>query len=276
MRILLAACILAALAAASAFAALPFTGEVAAPLPAPPIPAPPADAAAGSVTRVIDGDTLVLRGGERVRLLGVDTPEKGQPFSLEAKRLLEELAGNRTIALAGGMTDRDKYGRLLRYAWADGTFVNLALIQAGYASVLIIGPDRLHADLLQWHEAAAQDRGLGIWSLQGEYCLGIYNFHPNARGDDNLNLADEYVVFRNKCAHPLDLQGWLLQDAQENRFVFPSFTLPGKSVLTLHTGPGDNNATDLFWGRPRAVWNNAGDTLVAWDRQGKLHLNFSS
>ncbi len=94
------------------------------------------------VSRVIDGDTFVIDTGERVRLIGVDTPETVDPrtdvewFGREASAALKGLIGGRRVCLKrdrDGTIDRDRYGRLLRYAYVDDLFVNREMILRGYA-----------------------------------------------------------------------------------------------------------------------------------------------
>ena len=99
-----------------------------------PATAPAADPAAVRVTSVTDGDTVVVAGGERVRLIGIDTPERGQCGFHEASAALEALIGDRPVVLMpGARDDRDRYGRLLRYLDADGRDLNLEMVRSGHA-----------------------------------------------------------------------------------------------------------------------------------------------
>ena len=86
------------------------------------------------VIRVIDGDTVVIAGDERVRLIGIDTPENGQCGFDEAKQALEKLliSGSATF-YSGTTSDKDKYDRLLRYIEVEGIDVGLNLISNGFA-----------------------------------------------------------------------------------------------------------------------------------------------
>lgn len=113
-------------------------GEV--PQPAP-TPDPPLETASAFVYRVIDGDTVVLRDDERVRLIGIDAPEKGQPDSEAATRRLKDLIEGRYVTLEKDVEDKDRFGRLLRYIYVNDTFVNLEMVREGYASVFIIYPN---------------------------------------------------------------------------------------------------------------------------------------
>jgi len=227
------------------------------------------------VERVIDGDTVVIEGDERVRLIGIDTTERGQFLFAESTFFLKELIEGKRVRLEKDITDRDKYDRLLRYIYLGDTFVNLEMVKRGYASVLLYEPDTEYASLLLEEEAKAREQSLGIWSYTGDLCLGIFYLHSNAKGNDNQNLNDEYVSFRNKCTRSLDLSDWILKDAAKSMYTFPPIIIKSKSLLTLHTGSGKNNATDLFWGKSRAVWNNNGDSLFLWNSDGAIVLNYT-
>ena len=86
------------------------------------------------VIRVIDGDTIVISGDERVRLIGIDTPENGQCGFDEAKQALEKLlASGSATFFSGTSSDKDKYDRLLRYIEVEGIDVGLNLISNGFA-----------------------------------------------------------------------------------------------------------------------------------------------
>jgi len=231
------------------------------------------------VKRVVDGDTFVIdfQGKEEyVRLIGMDTPERGQHLFLESTRFLERLIEGKKVRLEKDISERDKYERLLRYAFIDGVFANLELVKEGYASVLLYEPDTKYAEELLQEESKARESGIGIWSFpEGDFCMSIFSFHYNARGNDNENLNDEYVVFRNKCSSPVSLKGWMVKDKSGMDYVFPYFTIDNKTTVTLRTGFGTDNETDLFWGKTRAVWNNNGDSLLAMDSSGRVKLNYT-
>ena len=85
------------------------------------------------VDRVIDGDTIVV-GNQSIRLLGINTPERGEFFYDEAKDFLTELVVNQSVVLEKGREDRDKYQRLLRYVFLNDKNVNSELVEQGYAN----------------------------------------------------------------------------------------------------------------------------------------------
>ncbi len=226
------------------------------------------------VARVIDGDTIELGTGKRVRFLGIDTPERGQHLYEDAKEWLKNMIEGKGVVLESGREEMDKYGRLLRYVHYQGRLVNRQLIDMGFAKLYMTEPGDKHYEELLRAEASARESGLGVWEHPEEdFCLGIHAFHYNAGGNDNENLNDEYVTFRNKCTHPLEITGWRVRDAGRSLYVFPSVTVQNKTTLTLYTGTGTDTEESLFWNRPMAVWNNDGDTLTVFDREGNLMLN---
>ncbi len=85
------------------------------------------------VTKIIDGDTLVIEGGQHVRLIGIDADEKGYTCYDPARSRLEELVLNTFVTLEADATDQDQYGRLLRYVLLDGTNINAQLAREGLA-----------------------------------------------------------------------------------------------------------------------------------------------
>ncbi len=135
-------------------------------LPAGPA-APVGIAGEYRVLRVIDGDTVVIEGGEHVRYLGVDAPEtQGSPecYGREATERNRQLVEGKRVRLEADRRDRDRYGRLLRWVWVDGTLVNEQLIREGYATVYRNEPAAKYLDRLLAAEAEARSRAAGLWS----------------------------------------------------------------------------------------------------------------
>lgn len=123
------------------------------------------------VKRVIDGDTVVFASGERVRLIGIDTPElgrRGQPHEYgavvarDALALLLRSAG--TISARTGIETHDHYDRLLAHLYVDGRNVQAILLEDGLATPLIIPPNLSHLDCYELATAAAREAGRGLWS----------------------------------------------------------------------------------------------------------------
>lgn len=116
------------------------------------------------VAFVVDGDTIELTNGERVRYLGVDTPEFDECYFEEATMYNRELVRGKVVTLIPEMTDRDQYGRLLRYVLLeDGTDVSRELIRNGFGRSLYIEPDVSRYPMYRADETMAQQEGVGMW-----------------------------------------------------------------------------------------------------------------
>ena len=119
----------------------------------------------GIVTRVIDGDTLVINDTHTVRLIGIDAPEeKGiECYSDEATLALKNLVLNKTVTLSKDTSDTDRYDRLLRYIWIDDQFINQELVNNGFAIAKAYPPDTKYQDILQSAQSQAQAQQVGLW-----------------------------------------------------------------------------------------------------------------
>jgi len=115
------------------------------------------------VTQVIDGDTIVIQGGRHVRYIGIDAPEEGEPYYLEAKRVNRELVAGKKVRLERDISETDKYGRLLRYVYVGDTFVNAEIVRQGYAWAKAYPPDVKYQPYLEAMEKEARQLKRGIW-----------------------------------------------------------------------------------------------------------------
>ncbi len=138
----------------------------------------PAGALEMEVVGITDGDTLKLRTDDAsgpvpagatitVRLIGIDTPEvypDDECYGDEAEAELTRLAGD-TVYITDDRDLTDDYGRTLLYLWAvDGTFINLQLVEGGFAEAIRVAPNDAFYDDLRAAEGRAADAGLGMWS----------------------------------------------------------------------------------------------------------------
>lgn len=135
------------------------------------------------VKRVVDGDTVVLEDGQRVRFIGIDTPEMHESAKLhrdsrETNQDIETIKklGRRAYQFARGLIEgkrvslefdvekHDKYGRLLAYVYLkDGTFVNAEIVKQGYASLMTIPPNVKYANLFLRLYRQARENRRGLW-----------------------------------------------------------------------------------------------------------------
>jgi len=125
------------------------------------------------VLRVVDGDTIQVRldsgSVERVRYIGIDTPESVKPgtpvqcFAKKASHYNASLVAGRPVTLRLDAEQRDRYGRLLAYVYTGPTFVNRVLVARGYARTLTIPPNVSHADEFARLARRAREGGMGLW-----------------------------------------------------------------------------------------------------------------
>jgi micrococcal nuclease len=128
----------------------------------------PCGATEGTVTRILDGDTVELADGRKIRYLLVDTPETsdGDCFSENAKQFNSDLVLNKDIELTYDVECEDRFGRTLAYVTVGGMEVNTLMIQRGYACVLHISPDGdSRVDEFQALELDAMRAGRGLWGM---------------------------------------------------------------------------------------------------------------
>jgi micrococcal nuclease len=126
----------------------------------------------GAVVRIVDGDTIHVRVGDRVekvRYIGINTPEvhhprKGEePGGRDAMAVNRALVAGRQVRLETDVQARDRYGRLLAYVWIGDTMVNAELVRRGYAQVMTIPPNVRHQALFLKLQREARDGGHGLW-----------------------------------------------------------------------------------------------------------------
>lgn len=136
------------------------------------------------VTRVVDGDTLVLENGERVRLIGIDTPELHlskkiyrdsarskqdvstiQKLGAKSYEFTKNLVEGKRVSLEFDVERYDRYDRLLAYVYLkdNGIFVNAEIVKEGYASLLTYPPNVKYADLFKELYQEARENKRGLW-----------------------------------------------------------------------------------------------------------------
>ena len=142
--------------------------------PLPPLAGAPAAAVEtpqgerAQVTYVFDGDTIEVElDGRtyRLRYIGVDSPERDEPFYEEASDFNRDMVEDQSVILVRDISETDQYGRLLRYVYLnDGTFVNAAMIHNGMARLVTFPPDVAQTDYLRQLQGEAKDASAGMWS----------------------------------------------------------------------------------------------------------------
>lgn len=123
------------------------------------------------VIKVIDGDTVKIEGGLRVRYIGIDAPAiasmSGLPdacYGREALSINKQLVEGQEIELEKDLSETDRYGRLLRYVYLGNVFINDYLIRNGYVTLFTLSPDVKYQSQFSQAEAQAKANKRGLWN----------------------------------------------------------------------------------------------------------------
>lgn len=221
------------------------------------------------VKKVVDGDTLILADGRKVRLLGINTPEKGEPYFHKARRFTEAATKDTTLQLEYDREGEDGYGRLLAYVYVKGEMLNARLVKEGLAHVMLIGANQRHASLLLHNQAEARKKRKGLWSIwRAAKTLKLTSLHLDENG------ADSYV--RIVCLAPKEtlLAGYALVNEEGDKFVFPKITLsPGQTVIVTSSESSrhrDNRSQAVLYWPKRFRFQEKGDTAFLLDPAGNI------
>jgi micrococcal nuclease len=138
------------------------------------------------VSRVIDGDTIEIEGGQKIRYIGIDTPESVHPdkstecYAIEASNKNKELVAGKQVRLEKDVSETDKYGRLLRYVYVGDVFVNDYLVREGYANAVTYPPDVKYQDQLGEAERVAREASRGLWNACGSNNASTHAIQPTS------------------------------------------------------------------------------------------------
>jgi len=149
------------------------------------------------VTKVVDGDTIEIEGGQRLRYIGIDTPETVDPreevqcFGKEASNKNKELVEGKKVRLEKDISETDKYSRLLRYVYIGDILVNEFLVREGYAKASSYPPDVKYQNKFNDAQSFAQSNSKGLWaacgSTQGVQTSESYRLSP-LTGSSGCNI----------------------------------------------------------------------------------------
>ena len=203
-----------------------------------------------NITNIVDGDTIdvfINNITRRVRLLGINTPEKGERGFEEATNFLKQFE-NKTIVLERTIEDKDKYERLLRYIIYKNRLLNEEILKKGLAHFYSYNKDKYDNNLLEAEEWARNNE-LGIWEKSKDMCSNCINLF------ELEEIEPEFIVLENKCNFECNLSSWIVKDDA-------SFKLKlNFSILT-----SSQYQIDIL-GR---VFNDAGDSFYLRDEKGLL------
>lgn len=212
------------------------------------------------VSRVIDGDTIELSNGERVRLLGINSPEINEPFGFDAKDYLSKVIEGKNVYLENDLNLRDDYGRLLAFVFIDGKNINVDLVRMGLAHTFELNKLSKYVKDLRDAEYDAMVNQFGIWKESNITCLKLVDLKISGA---------EKVVLKNECNFSIQLKNWILEDESHNRFKFPSYLFKPNEIIEIYS----NNKTAKFsFNKSFQIWNKEGDSLFLRDSEGLLVL----
>ena len=202
------------------------------------------------ITRGIDGDTFEIEKGEVIRLLNINTPEKGISGFEEAKQFLVQFE-NKTVEIE--KVGSGKYGRTLARIYSPN-YLNLEIIQKGLGTKFLVEKSELK--LFSKAEKSAIESGLGIWK-KSQY----FNCFKS-----EIDSKEEVISIKSICGN-INFENWVITDESRKEYKFPDLSF---IEINLHTSEGENNETDLFWNSKTSVWNNDRDSLYIFDSERRL------
>jgi len=194
-----------------------------------------------TINRVIDGDTVELGNNLKVRLLGINTPEKNMPNYQEAKEFLEIQTKNKQAQIE--YTETDRYGRILGYIFIENQNINEQILKEGLGHLYYYEKDS-HYNNLKAAETYARNNQLGIWQKsQYSTCFQLIELDYYDKGDDN-----ETLILQNNCNKKLNV---IIKD--DATHIYKETIPEGIFSKTLQN-----------------IFNDDGDTLYVWDEDGKI------
>ncbi|MBI2463341.1 S-layer homology domain-containing protein [Candidatus Peregrinibacteria bacterium] len=230
----------------------------------------------GIVARVIDGDTVELENEERVRLIGIDTPELSGSdcYATESKEYLEGLIVGKEVRLEKDSQndDKDKYDRLLRYVYIGDReaeiLVNKKMLEDGYAYYYDSYKFEKMAEF-ENAEKAARDAGKALWEAceqPKDDSVGVVIHYVFYDGIIPEVESDEYVEIKNEGTKIVDLKGYTIKGSKgDENYVFPTLELEKGKTVKVYTNQGDYS-----FNNEKAIWNNSGETVYLYDADKNL------
>jgi len=196
------------------------------------------------VERVIDGDTISTDIGD-IRLLGINTPERGQAYYDEAKDFLKEIE-NKSVLVLRDIEDIDKYDRKLRYVYHEDRIMNIEILEKGLGTSFMLDGLNLEDKLIRAEQFAMNSK-IGLWKKSEHVCAECVELIE-------LDAEEEFFVLRNVCDFDCELDGWIVKDDANHFFKLNDL---------------DGGESERFDSKTR-IWNNDGDRFFMRDDKGLL------
>jgi hypothetical protein len=217
-----------------------------------------------NVTRVIDGDTIEISSGETVRLLGIDTPERGKTYYNEAIEFLKSNIDGQEIVLEKGIEDRDKYGRVLRHVFLGNIHINKLMIQEGYANPYFLNNKKYEKEFREvWSKCVQENKRLCEKST--EMCASCIEL-------ESFDYKEQTFTLYNSCNVECEISDWLVKDEGRRIFHIPEFVLGSGNSIDIICSESIDNLDEIYLNECSEIWTNTGDTLYLRDNNEKLVL----
>ena len=201
------------------------------------------------ISKVLDGDTIELDDGRRVRLSNIGAPEKGRYFSKESTEFLKGYEKESVELEIDGV---GKYGRILGRVYSGNDYLNLKIVELGFAHKYLV--EEGEVENFGEAEKSARDKELGIWKKSEKYgCLNV-----------EINKNDEYLEIEDGCQE--NFEDWNIKDESIKIYRFEKIL---DNKFKLFSGKGENKKGELYWGL-QSVWNNDKDSVFIRDENGLL------
>jgi hypothetical protein len=211
------------------------------------------------VSKVIDGDTLELSNGEKVRLLGLNAPEIDEPFGEDAKNFLASLIEGKVVLLETDLIEKDEYGRKLAFLFLNERNINVEMVRNGMAHTFDLSKISKYVNDLKEAENYARHNQIGIWKRSNVTCIRLVDLKTS---------EEEKVVLKNGCNFSIQLKDWSIEDESHNRFIFPSYVFKPSEIIEVYS----TKKTRFSFKKKFSIWNKEGDSLFLRDSQGLLVL----
>jgi micrococcal nuclease len=216
-----------------------------------------------NVSRIVDGDTLKLENGETVRLLGVNTPERGERYYQEAKEFLQLKIEGKEVRMERTSEYKDKYGRLLRHVFLAEEHINIEIIEEGYANPYFLQDKRYEREFRNaWNKCIQRD--LRLCEKSRDPCAPCIKL-------EEFDYQNQKFTLRNVCSFSCDLHNWEVKEEGRKHFSL-SFAIEANKAVDILCGEGKDTQDSIFLDSCENIWTATGDTIYIRDGQGNLVL----
>lgn len=203
----------------------------------------------GIVTRIIDGDTIVINN-ETIRLLGINSPEKGEKYYLESKNFLEKNILNKEVQIQFGKEKYDLYGRKLAYIFYANENINLKSVENGFSNFYFPkGKDKYFSTFKNAWEICL-NTNINLCEKSQNKCINVTTW----------NIETQTLIIKNTCNQSINLTKWSIKDEGRKKYTFENKIISSEEEIKL---------TEKNWNETY-VWTRTGDSIFIRDSEGKL------